>query len=69
MPHKLSTIIEYQVFVGQFHKQSLLLMEYKTDGIALRNGNGVQFIAGVVRQILKGKGVNQEFTNVVKHLV
>jgi hypothetical protein len=41
---------------------SLLLMEYKIEGITLRNDNGSQFIAGVVRQFLKDKGVNQEFT-------
>jgi transposase InsO family protein len=43
---------------------SLLLMEYKIEGITLRNDNGSQFIAGVVRQFLKEKGVNQEFTHV-----
>ena len=43
---------------------SLLLMEYKIEGITLRNDNGSQFIAGVVRQFLKDKGVNQEFTHV-----
>ena len=39
-------------------------MEYKIEGITLRNDNGSQFIAGVVRQFLKDKGVNQEFTHV-----
>ena len=43
---------------------SLLLMEYKIEGITLRNDNGSQFIAGVVRQFLKDKGVTQEFTHV-----
>jgi len=43
---------------------SLLLMEYKIEGITLRNDNGSQFIATVVRQFLKEKGVNQEFTHV-----
>ena len=43
---------------------SLLLMEYKIEGITLRNDNGSQFIANVVRQFLKEKGVNQEFTHV-----
>ena len=43
---------------------SLLLMEYKIERITLRNDNGSQFIAGVVRQFLKDKGVNQEFTHV-----
>ena len=43
---------------------SLLLMEYKIEGITLRNDNGSQFIAGMVRLFLKDKGVNQEFTHV-----
>lgn len=43
---------------------SLLLMEYRIENITLRNDNGSQFIAGVVRQFLKDKGVNQEFTHV-----
>lgn len=43
---------------------SLLLLEYKIKGITIRNDNGSQFIAGVVRQFLKDKGVNQEFTHV-----
>jgi putative transposase len=43
---------------------SLLLLEYKIEGITLRNDNGSQFIAGVVRQFLKDKGFNQEFTHV-----
>lgn len=43
---------------------SLLLMEYRIENITLRNDNGSQFIAGVVRQFLKEKGVNQEFTHV-----
>jgi transposase InsO family protein len=42
---------------------SLLLIEYKIEGITLRNENGSQFIAGVIRQFLKDKGVNQEFTH------
>lgn len=43
---------------------SLLLMEYRIENITIRNDNGSQFIAGVVRQFLKEKGVNQEFTHV-----
>jgi putative transposase len=43
---------------------SLLLMEYKINGMTIRNDNGGQFIAGVVRQYLKDKGVSQEFTHV-----
>jgi len=43
---------------------SLWLMEYKIEEITIRNDNGSQFIATVVRQFLKEKGVNQEFTHV-----
>ena len=43
---------------------SVLLMSYKIENLTLRNDNGSQFIAGVVRQFLKDKGVNQEFTHV-----
>jgi transposase InsO family protein len=39
-------------------------MDYKIEEITLRNVNGSQFIAGVVRQFLKDKSVNQEFTHV-----
>jgi transposase InsO family protein len=39
-------------------------MKYRIENITLRNDNGSQFIAGVVRQFLKEKGVNQEFTHV-----
>jgi putative transposase len=43
---------------------SLLLLEYKIEGITIRNDNGSQFIANVVRQFLKDKDVTQEFTHV-----
>lgn len=43
---------------------SLLLMEYKIENITIRNANGAQFIAGVVRKFLKDKWVYQEFTYV-----
>lgn len=43
---------------------SLMLMEYKTEGMTLRNDNGSQFIAGAVRAYLKEKGVLQEFSHV-----
>ena len=43
---------------------SLMLLEYKAEGMSLRNDNGSQFIAGVVRQYLKEKGVYQEFSRV-----
>lgn len=42
-------------------------MEYKIEGISIRNDNDSQFIATVVREFLKEKGVNQEFTNMVTH--
>lgn len=43
---------------------SLMLMEYKTEGMSLRNDNGSQFIATAVRQFLKEKGISQEFSHV-----
>ena len=43
---------------------SLMLMEYKAEGMTLRNDNGSQFIAGVVRQYLKDKQILQEFSHV-----
>jgi putative transposase len=42
---------------------SLLLGKYKAEGITLRNDNGSQFIAIVVRQYLKEKGIYQEFSH------
>ncbi len=43
---------------------SLMLLEYKTEGMSLRNDNGSQFIAKAVREYLKEKGVYQEFSHV-----
>ena len=43
---------------------SLMLLEYKTEGMSIRNDNGSQFIAQVVREYLKGKDVYQEFSHV-----
>lgn len=43
---------------------SLLLLEYRPQGMVLRNDNGSQFIAAVVRQFLREKGIYQEFTHV-----
>jgi putative transposase len=43
---------------------SLMLLEYKAEGMSLRNDNGSQFIAGAVRQFLKDKGILQEFSHV-----
>lgn len=46
---------------------SLMLLEYKTEGMRIRNDNGSQFIAGAVRQFLKDKGILQEFSHVAPH--
>jgi len=43
---------------------SLMLLEYRAEGMSLRNDNGSQFIAGAVRQYLKDKGIYQEFSHV-----
>jgi len=43
---------------------SLMLLEYKTEGMTVRNDNGSQFIATVVRHYLKDKGILQEFSHV-----
>ena len=43
---------------------SLMLLEYKAEGMSIRNDNGSQFIAQVVREYLKDKGVYQEFSHV-----
>jgi putative transposase len=43
---------------------SLMLLEYKAEGMSIRNDNGSQFIALVVRAYLKEKGVHQEFSHV-----
>ena len=43
---------------------SLMLLEYKAQGMSLRNDNGSQFIATAVREYLKDKGVYQEFSHV-----
>jgi len=43
---------------------SLMLLEYRAEGMSLRNDNGSQFIAGVVRKYLKEKGILQEFSHV-----
>ena len=42
----------------------MMLLEYKAEGMSLRNDNGSQFIAHVVRQYLKEKGIYQEFSHV-----
>jgi transposase InsO family protein len=43
---------------------SLMLLEYKAEGMSIRNDNGSQFIAQVVREYLREKGVYQEFSHV-----
>lgn len=43
---------------------SLMLLEYRAEGMTLRNDNGSQFIAGAVRLYLKEKGILQEFSHV-----
>ena len=43
---------------------SLMLLEYKAEGMSLRNDNGSQFIAIAVREYLKEKGIYQEFSHV-----
>ena len=43
---------------------SLMLLEYKSEGMSIRNDNGSQFIAAVVREYLREKGVYQEFSHV-----
>ncbi len=41
-----------------------MLQQHSTKGITLRNDNGSQFIAGVVREYLQEQHVTQEFTHV-----
>lgn len=41
-----------------------VLQRHRTKTITLRNDNGSQFIAGIVRQYLHDQGVQQEFTHV-----
>ena len=43
---------------------SLMLLEYKAEGMSIRNDNGSQFIAQAVRAYLKDKRVLQEFSHV-----
>jgi len=43
---------------------SLMLLDYKSEGMSIRNDNGSQFIATAVRAFLKEKGVLQEFSHV-----
>lgn len=43
---------------------SLMLLEYKAEGMSIRNDNGSQFIASAVREYLREKGIYQEFSHV-----
>jgi putative transposase len=43
---------------------SLMLLDYNTEGMRIRNDNGSQFIAIAVRSYLKEKGILQEFSHV-----
>lgn len=43
---------------------SLMLLDYKTEGMSIRNDNGSQFVATAVRAFLKEKGILQEFSHV-----
>ncbi|MFD2527764.1 transposase [Flavihumibacter stibioxidans] len=43
---------------------SQILYKHRVEGITLRNDNGSQFIATIVREYLQEQGVNQEFTHV-----
>jgi transposase InsO family protein len=43
---------------------SLMLLEYKTEGMSIRNDNGSQFIANAVKEFLKQKGILQQFSHV-----
>jgi hypothetical protein len=40
---------------------SLMLLEYKAEGMSIRNDNGSQFIAAVVREYLREKGIYQSY--------
>ena len=41
-----------------------ILQQHKTKGVTLRNDNGSQFIAGIVRQYFLQQEIQQEFTHV-----
>ena len=41
-----------------------ILRKHKVEGITLRNDNGSQFIAHIIREYLREQGINQEFTHV-----
>lgn len=61
----LTHMLEYNIRKGDLLLMlSLLMLDYNITSFTIRNDNGSQFIANVVREYLKEKGVTQEFTNV-----
>jgi transposase InsO family protein len=58
-------MLEYNIRKGDvLLLLSLLMLEYNITSFTIRNDNGSQFIANVVREYLKEKGVTHEFTHV-----
>lgn len=61
----LTHMLEYKIRKGDvLLLLSLLMLDYNISSFTIRNDNGSQFIAKVVREYLNDKGVNQEFTHV-----
>jgi putative transposase len=61
----LTHMLEYNIRKGDvLLLLSLLMPEYNITSFTIRNDNGSQFIANVVREYLKEKGVTQDFTHV-----
>lgn len=61
----LTHMLEYSIRKGDvLLLLYLLMLEYNKASFTIRNDNGSQFIANVVREYLKVKGVRQEFTHV-----
>ena len=46
---------------------SLMLLDYKAEGMSLRNDNGSQFIANAVREYLKEKGITRSSLMLPRH--
>ena len=58
-------MLEYNIRKGDvLLLLSLLMLEYNITSLTIRNDNESQFIANVVREYLKEKGVTHEFTHV-----
>ncbi len=54
-----------QIVIDVYSRKNLThMLEYNITRFTIRNENGSQFIANVVRVYLKEKGVTQEFTHV-----